>query len=438
MNTKNENTTYKGDYTMKNTLVIDNFLIFDHAEIEINKFTVFIGPQASGKSIAAKLLYLFYLLPSATLTSAQNNNKKRYLCNGMVKVFSAVFPKHSWINQTFNITLQTNFGELSFSHEAGKMLTFKMSPHYDKILTGIFYRTNRLKKDEDVFWEFGYYHELENYVDKQDWGFVCKSKDILFTPAGRSFFATIEQNVFYFLYGTENLTTIDYFLKKFGMQYTQYKNSDFEYNRNEDSSFEKLSLKLLHGHFFRKNKKDYISRQLAGGNSVALDIRDCSSGQQELLPLLILATNTSYSYLIIEEPEAHIYPEAQAELMRYLVSCQYRNKSVAFLFTTHSPYVLTTLNNLAYAGVLEAKLKQKNDVEGIEKLDKIYTIQERIPEKSLSAYYFNNGKATNIIDEETGLINAEELDKISDITSEKFSELIDLKLQYDNDAEEEL
>ena len=42
---------------MKNTLEIKNFLIIDSVELEIKKFTVFIGPQASGKSIVAKLLY---------------------------------------------------------------------------------------------------------------------------------------------------------------------------------------------------------------------------------------------------------------------------------------------------------------------------------------------------------------------------------------------
>ena len=44
----------------------------------------------------------------------------------------------------------------------------------------------------------------------------------------------------------------------------------------------------------------------------------------------------------------------------------------------------------------------------------------------------------NIIDKETGLINAEDLDKISDVTSEKFSELIALNLKYvDNAMKEE-
>ena len=55
----------------------------------------------------------------------------------------------------------------------------------------------------------------------------------------------------------------------------------------------------------------------------------------------------------------------------------------------------------------------------------------------MDIYHFDNGKATDIIDKETGLINAEDLDEISDITSDKFSELIDLKLQGDNNTTEE-
>ena len=132
-------------------------------------------------------------------------------------------------------------------------------------------------------------------------------------------------------------------------------------------------------------------------------------------------------FFVIEEPEAHIFPESQSEIIKFIVSTQILNSNEkSFLFTTHSPYVLTTLNNLAYAGVLEAKLQQKNDSKSIEKLDKVYSIQERIPENALSAYYFNKGEVTNIIDKETGLINAEDLDKISDITSEKFSDLLEL------------
>ena len=434
MNTKNENTTCKGDLDMKNTLIIDKFLIFDHAEIDINKFTVFIGSQASGKSVAAKLIYLFYLLPSAVSTTMKVGKKKRFLCDGMVKTFSAIFPKYIWYNQSFAITLSTDYGELSFSHTAGKALSFKVSEHYEKLLKNVFLHHPKYKQSNNP-WEFEVFFNLEDHINKQQWGFVNVPNELMFAPAGRSFFATLEQNVFSFL---SNNLTIDYFLKKFGIQYSQCKHSSFDYELTDNKSVEDMCVKLLRGHYYRKNQKDYIREKLVDGQSIDIEIKDCSSGQQELLPLLIVSSNPSYSYLMIEEPETHIFPEAQSAIMQYLVSLQYHGKKQrAFLFTTHSPYVLTTLNNLAYAGYLEETMKIQKDSKKMKSLDKIYLAKERISPGSLSAYHFDNGKATDIIDKETGLINAEDLDEISDITSDKFSELIDLNLQCDNNTTEE-
>ena len=43
-------------------LIIDNFKQITHAEIEIKDFLLLIGPQASGKSTIAKLIYFFKFL----------------------------------------------------------------------------------------------------------------------------------------------------------------------------------------------------------------------------------------------------------------------------------------------------------------------------------------------------------------------------------------
>ena len=40
-------------------LVIDNFKQISHAEIEVKDFLLLIGPQASGKSTIAKLIFFF-------------------------------------------------------------------------------------------------------------------------------------------------------------------------------------------------------------------------------------------------------------------------------------------------------------------------------------------------------------------------------------------
>ena len=112
MNMKNENVTSKGENTMKNTLVIDNFLIFDHAEIDINKFTVFIGPQASGKSIVAKLVYFFYHLPEFVFDVTVKEGKRRELNTLLKNEFCEIFPKYAWNDFDFTIKFNTDFGDI--------------------------------------------------------------------------------------------------------------------------------------------------------------------------------------------------------------------------------------------------------------------------------------------------------------------------------------
>ena len=433
MNTKNE--TCKGENTMKNTLVIDNFLIFDHAEIDINKFTVFIGPQASGKSIVAKLVYFFYHLPEFVFDVTIKEGKRRELNTLLKNEFCEIFPKYAWNDLDFSIKFNTEYGDISIVHQKSKVLTFNFSDHYSNVIKQALALPKKFVASEARPRRV----ELRRYLNKEihnlQWGFINNAESSLFIPAGRSFFATLSNNIFTFL-SSDN--KIDYFLREFGALY-EWARDFYSYASDSKNSaknhFDEICKNLLFATHFKRGDKDFLKNKK---KNLIVETKEASSGQQELLPILFTMIARHSSLFVIEEPEAHIFPESQSDIIRYIVSTQIVNSNEkSFLFTTHSPYVLTTLNNLAYAGVLEAKLQQKNDVEGIEKLDKIYTIQERIPEKALSAYYFNNGKATDIIDKETGLINAEDLDKISDITSEKFSELIDLKLQYDNNAVEE-
>ena len=73
-----------------------------------------------------------------------------------------------------------------------------------------------------------------------------------------------------------------------------------------------------------------------------------SSEQQEVLWIL----NLIYYYLlkqnptcfIIEEPEAHLYPNSQKEITEYITLALAEKNEC--LITTHSPYILGTLSNL--------------------------------------------------------------------------------------------
>ena len=86
------------------------------------------------------------------------------------------------------------------------------------------------------------------------------------------------------------------------------------------------------------------------------------------------------------------------------------------------------MNNLVYAGIIEERFKVHEQTKALEKLEKIYSAEERIHKNDLSAYYFNSGEAKSIIDSETGMVDAKELDEISVKTNDKFSEMLDLEL----------
>lgn len=85
-----------------------------------------------------------------------------------------------------------------------------------------------------------------------------------------------------------------------------------------------------------------------------------SSGQQEILWILMLAFITilekKSSFVVIEEPEAHLFPEAQKDVI-YLISLMVNATGSRVILTTHSPYILTSLNILLYSEKIESHRK---------------------------------------------------------------------------------
>jgi predicted ATPase len=119
----------------------------------------------------------------------------------------------------------------------------------------------------------------------------------------------------------------------------------------------------------------------------------------------------------IEEPEAHLYPEAQKEVTEMVTRVFNEfNGNIQIVITTHSPYILTSFNNLIHANIVKEKIgdnsKQKNRIKNI-----IGDEKNIINYKDVSAFamqYKKNGNMIkSIMDTETNLINAKEIDDVS-------------------------
>ena len=87
-------------------LIIHNFLTIRSAEIEVRRFNLFIGPQASGKSVIVKLLYFFKAefgnAFEETIRKMQGRDKLEQELRGK---FANIFPPQYWSPQEFYIRI---------------------------------------------------------------------------------------------------------------------------------------------------------------------------------------------------------------------------------------------------------------------------------------------------------------------------------------------
>ena len=124
--------------------------------------------------------------------------------------------------------------------------------------------------------------------------------------------------------------------------------------------------------------------------------------------------------LYIEEPEQNLFPESQTalifDLIKSIKQAETKTHYPSYLvMTTHSPYVLTTLNQLLAA----AKALDVNREETLKIIDE----ENILPHNYYSAYYIDGGKLTDLIDDEIGLIKGEYLDQVSEQTDNVMYEL---------------
>jgi hypothetical protein len=89
------------------------------------------------------------------------------------------------------------------------------------------------------------------------------------------------------------------------------------------------------------------------------------------------------------------------------------------LLTTHSPYMLTAINLLIYSG----KVEKSNESAIVER-------QFRMKSGSVAAYLLPGSKknAINLIDPTRGLIDALQIDGVSDRINERMDELLNRQI----------
>lgn len=200
---------------------------------------------------------------------------------------------------------------------------------------------------------------------------------------------------------------------------------------------EKASVKNIDLSFLKENlvyKNINGEDRIFTGAEHSIKLTEAASGIQSVLPVLIpilahedLAGHKSF---VIEEPELNLFPIAQYELIKKLESLRFEPHWEDFgsihTYTTHSPYILSALNNLLYANKIKQSVIPSDD-----NAEEITSKVEEIVSADINPYYFtayqiSNGKAESIFDRENGLIIDNFIDKSSDKLSDDFDALMEL------------
>ncbi|MEI6706218.1 MAG: AAA family ATPase [Methylococcales bacterium] len=427
-------------------LKINNFLCIENAEIEIKRINLFIGEQAQGKSVIAKLIYFFKEYPYTLIGSIYRGITTKEGNDAFVLAkFEKIFPAYTWSNTEFNIEYSNKYYSIAISCKDGKL-----NLNTDSIIREVFTALNEARpyiglvnnQFVKIIGDKIVYQGRNNFIMDDDFSLLdailadqlFKQKNSfleknIYIPAGRSFFATLGNNIFSFI---NSEIKIDYFLILFGKTYQSIR-EDYYYWReeNKEKRLKYIIEKIIGGQSLFENGQDWIVNQRG-----KISLADASSGQQESLPIITVLLKSPYfhhshisNHFIIEEPEAHLFPQAQSYITQLIsnaynegigLSSDIDGRFNSFTITTHSPYILTAFNNLIQAG----NVAQSKNYQNLEELYKVVPKDEIVNFDDVSAYFVGNGTVKSILDEELKLIDASFIDSVSRDFANVFEKLV--------------
>lgn len=438
-------------------LIIKKLGPIEECELECSQFMTLTGFQASGKSTIAKAIYYFRTIKDDILNLAKTQAFNRIPVSGLETEFDVVYGTslrkglENYLREKFLRTFGSSWGmsnemciEYHFTDTCYVKVSLKedtkfSTPNYIWITFSEFLlKILREKNNCFMVTSLG----VPDADIKKLKTELCEIFDdncsVVYIPAGRSMITLLSQQLGY-IYATMDgvqKRSLDYCTKDYlerilriksefteGLQgLTAYYGNKINLAPQIVQQALRLIEKILRGTYRYSNGEEQIVLE----NGKYVKINFSSSGQQECVWIL----NLLFYYLlqqtpilfIIEEPESHLFPESQkyiTELIALVSNCKH-----SVVLTTHSPYVLGTLNNLLYAHTIPGQYSKK--------ANKIIPMLIWLYDKNFDSWFVKNGTVENCMDAEVHMIQNEKIDEISKVINTEFDELLNLQ-----DADEE-
>lgn len=432
---------------------------------ELLKMNLLIGEQATGKSTICKSVYFFrtikdevvdYLYYIAVMgvsgseqqrlgsvASIDVSDPKKQILNvlnqNLKKKFKQIFGFDLTPNSamemhyvydadiSMGITIEESSGDIAFQYSE-KLATAL------KNLEREFVGTLHHQELTDFSFAEAERRRIHREIKKRVNAIFDDSLSTYYIPAGRQLLALLSAQKTQIDY-----SSVDFINRKF-MQFTESLQNFFgggikDAHKYNDVPKHKFDEAYVAQNIIRALKGDYRLR--GGSEFLVIDDKHqipfnyASSGQQEslwvFLQLYALMLREEPAFVIIEEPEAHIYPTLQHKVFEFITEFTNINNS-SVLVTTHSPYILTSANVLYYGGRLSQYENSGDD------LEKILSSSKYIYPDQFTAWKLNaGGDVESLVDEEYGDLRSSLIDEVSEEIDRLYTKLYYYEVEHEKE-----
>lgn len=390
---------------MKNLKVI-NFGPVKNIDIELRDINIFIGEQSIGKSTIAKLITIFTDYVSLMKLAVGGYEMwEMQLDEYNLGVYKqqpySIFYQQEEDDCIINIKIENGSFSMTFIKNGQKITS-------DNDIIAELFQLKKIHHDS-------FNDELRKLLSLEDKQTSARQvlelmNNSLYVPAERIIYSTISKLMPALTIAKSSVPTI---LLRFMVELMNAKNE-----------YPEFEIPLLNISYKWKNDTDYF----VIGENGELPLTAASSGIQSTVPLLLVLHyaihKREFTSFVLEEPECNLFPEKQVELLKHIIAL-IKSENRTLTITTHSPYLLSDLNNYLYAGSLIEKYgdRIRASVESVisESLCikpsecAVFSLGERINE--------NQAYCKSLLDEESGMIDFNSLDNVSIQMGEEFEAL---------------
>ena len=422
-------------------LIVKNFGPIKDAHIQTKRYNVLIGNTSTGKSVLAKLISIayeieFYFIENGNFDAFAKLLKKYCIdfpfsdstqieisfalahwiitkdSFRIIKSIGSPFLKQDTVNISNNKDVAYLYREISIDKnmendlDPNNPIVEEAKKTYKELVDNI---AHNQKTDLSQYSQLAIDLAYRTFLV-----YVYQTYASIYIPAERNLMSVFTNNIFSILKSGANIPES---IKRFGSLYEAAK------GENKNLSIDFMNIKVDFA-----NENDKIVLDDAG---TEIRFEQASSGMQSIIPLwavfLYGIKNHSLGTAIIEEPELNLFPTLQVDLVNNLVA-QLNQTKANLLITTHSPYILSVLDNLIYANDVYQKAKVADNKEQIQRIEKLVKPSMLINYDEVAAYLCkDDGVVERMNDDEMRNTGAYALDKASTITSHIFNELMDIE-----------